>query len=175
MRRKLDQATVKELLDFDPDRGTFVWKWRARCWFKSDRSFSSFNSRWPDRPALNCLDGSGHLQGKILGRLYSAHRVAWLWVHGRCPAVVDHINRQPRDNRICNLRAATVLSNARNKSLSENNATGHVGNYENDFSYCVMLAGRYLGSFDTYEQAAAVRQAAQCAAGFSDSHGAPRA
>jgi len=52
MRRRLDQATVKELLNYCPETGQFFWKHRARHWFKSDRSFNSWNARWAGRRAF---------------------------------------------------------------------------------------------------------------------------
>jgi hypothetical protein len=106
--------------------------------------------------------------------LHLAHRIAWLFAYGTRPAIIDHLDHDRRNNRLCNLQAGTVLDNNRNKSLNGNNTTGHVGIYESEFSFIVMIQGRYLGSFDSYEEAAAVRQAAQAAAGFSDGHGAPR-
>jgi hypothetical protein len=174
MRKRLTQTTAHQLLDFRPDTGQFFWKPRARHWFKNDRSFRSWNTRWAGKEALRCVDTHGYSHGKILNELHLAHRVAWVWVHGTHPEIIDHLNHDRRDNRLCNLQAGTGLSNARNKSLSGNNASGHVGIYENDFSFVVMIQGRYLGSFDTYEQAAAARRAAQVAAGFPDTHGAPR-
>jgi hypothetical protein len=171
-KQRITQTVLKELLDYCPETGQFFWKYRQRHWFKSDRSFHSWNAQWPGRAALACTDTHGYLHGKILNEMHLAHRVAWFFVHGTSPEVIDHLNRDRRDNRISNLRGGSVLDNARNKSLSENNTTGHVGIYENDFSFVVMIQGRYLGSFDSYEQAAAVRQAAQIERGFAPNHGA---
>ena len=37
--------------------------------------------------------------------VYYAHRLAWVWVHGRHPCgEIDHSNRNRADNRIANLR-----------------------------------------------------------------------
>lgn len=54
---------------------------------------------------------------KNVGRCQRAHRVIWLWVHRRWPKkgmVIDHINGDPADNRIENLREVTRSENSKN-------------------------------------------------------------
>lgn len=43
--------------------------------------------------------------------------------------VIDHINRDPLDNRRCNLRICTHRQNILNSSKSKNNTSGFVGVY----------------------------------------------
>jgi hypothetical protein len=53
----------------------------------------------------------------------SLHRFVWWLAHGSCPAQLDHINRDPSDNRLENLRPATPtlqsLNVRRNKQYIE--------------------------------------------------------
>ena len=47
-------------------------------------------------------------------RKYMAHRLAWYFVHGEQPEIIDHINHNPSDNRIANLRNVTNAENLLN-------------------------------------------------------------
>lgn len=48
---------------------------------------------------------------------FKAHRVVWCLVHGSIDAnlVIDHVDNNPANNEISNLRLVTFLSNGRNK------------------------------------------------------------
>ncbi|MGO9846052.1 MAG: HNH endonuclease signature motif containing protein [Methylocella sp.] len=172
---RLTQATVRQLLDYNPEAGVLIWRYRDRVWFKSDRSFHSWNARHAGRIAFTARDSSGHLHGKIFGRPHRAHRVIYFWMTGRWPPVVDHENHDRGDNRWTNLRPATALANARNRSLNSNNTSGFCGvHFQNDAGYVAAIQGEYLGSFENLEEAVAVRKAAQCERGFAKGHGQPR-
>lgn len=142
---------LRELLAYDPDTGVFVWR------------VSSSNRAAAGKVAgkLNC-----YWQIGVLGRRYLAHRLAWLYVHGRWPThEIDHINRVKTDNRIANLREATRSQNQANGARHNNNKTGFRG-------VGLLKWGRYaatikinkrqthLGCFDTAEQASAAYQKA---------------
>ena len=60
-------------------------------------------------------------------RFYYIHRLAWFYVHGEWPIVVDHINRDTSDNRIANLRAANQSINSHNRREQANNTSGQKG------------------------------------------------
>jgi hypothetical protein len=97
---------------------------------------------------------------------------------GRRPfGVIDHINHNRADNRWVNLRDISAEENAQNRLVHSNNTSGACGvHYQTDAGYVAALAGKYLGAFgEEFDEAVAVRRAAQIAAGFSLTHGAPRA
>ena len=85
---------------------------------------------------------------------------------GEWPALeIDHINLDPADNRFCNLREATKAQNKRNTRKYCNNTSGTKGvfrmRYPNGrFKWRAQIGFngniKYLGSFDTIEEAAAV-------------------
>lgn len=60
---------------------------------------------------------------------YLAHRLAWLYVHGEFPkGDIDHINGDPSDNRISNLRDVSHRTNMENrKGAQANNKTRKLG------------------------------------------------
>jgi hypothetical protein len=89
----LTQTELKKLFFIDPETGECV--------------------RRNGRPT-GSLSQKGYLRTTIGGREYRLHRLVWLWVHGEHPPedmVIDHINGVKTDNRIANLRLATVCQN----------------------------------------------------------------
>jgi hypothetical protein len=98
----------------------------------------------------------------INGRLFVAHRLAWLYVTGEWPlGHVDHINGVRSDNRFANLRIATASQNARNSRMRSDNACGYKGvHYKkrlNKFVAQIRVDGRvhHLGVFKTADEAPA--------------------
>lgn len=82
------------------------------------------------------------------------------------PDEVDHINRNPLDNRRSNLRLATSSQNAFNRSQRPDNTTGYRGvswhkvvqKWAAKICYCGKQ--KHLGVFDTPEEAALVYDSA---------------
>ena len=110
----LTQPRLKELLHYNPETGIFTWRIAAGC-VRVGSVAGSVGNR-------------GYLQIRIDCKLYQAHRLAWLYVHGEFPPNdLDHINRVRSDNRIGNLRLSTRAENLQNQSMRSNNTSGHVG------------------------------------------------
>lgn len=59
---------------------------------------------------------------------YFEHQLVWLMFNGVFPdKQIDHINLDPTDNRIENLRLATNQQNCCNRNLQSNSSTGYKG------------------------------------------------
>lgn len=93
-----------------------------------------------------------------------------VWMHREIRSAPDHLEVDHRDgdglnNRRENLRLATTLQNRLNTGLQRNNKSGRVGVYvhANKWRAHISNNGRliHLGTFDTVEEAAAVREAAE--------------
>jgi hypothetical protein len=104
---------------------------------------------------------SGYRLIRFDGKLFLAHRLVWLYVHGALPAAeLDHINGNRDDNRIENLREVTRAQNAQNTSvLWRTNTSGHKGvafhKQRGKWRASIRRDGKtaHIGLFDNYEQA----------------------
>ena len=61
------------------------------------------------------------------GANYFHSRLVFLWHHGYMPKIVDHKNRNKSDDRIENLREATITQNNANKSSHKNSSSKYLG------------------------------------------------
>lgn len=143
MKSKVTREELVKLLSYDP--GTGVFRWIA-----------------PKRYGLLGKIAGTEQNGYVLIRInrtgYLAHRLAWLYMRGEFPcAVLDHINRDGLDNRISNLRLASISQNTENKSKSKLNKSGHLGVYPVGRKFAAKITKdhkpHYLGMFDTAERA----------------------
>ena len=142
----LTAARAREVLDYDPDTGVFRWK-------VTRRGSASAGV------VAGCLYSTGYWCIKVNGRRHSAHRLAWLIVHGAFPAYqIDHIDCDRANNRLANLREATNAENQQNlRRARSDSITGLLGvsTHRDRFQSGIRVdrKTRYLGTFDTPEQA----------------------
>ena len=73
------------------------------------------------------VNSKGHLNVTINGRHYGVHCIIWL-MHGKPEAkMIDHIDGNPLNNRIENLRAADSSKNQMNSRLRKDSTSGIKG------------------------------------------------
>jgi len=110
----------------------------------------------------------GYTVIRIGGALHGAHRLAWFYVHGEWPEVIDHINGDRSDNRIANLRNVTQSENMQNlKKAPASSKSGLLGAHRfgrsKKWTARIRIGGVSvrLGSYDTAEEAHASYMAAK--------------
>lgn len=152
----MNQAELKAVLSYNPETGVFTWRGKKK-------------GRRPGKPAGTTTRRNWYRTIGIDGKDYLAHRLAWLYVFGSDPlGVIDHINGNKRDNRICNLRDVTQVENMINvHTPKSNNKEGYRGvsrhKQSGKFTARLKVGGRYmsLGLHQTAELASAAYQVAK--------------
>lgn len=159
---------ITSVFDVDTKEGTIRFHSRPREQFTSERIWISWNNRFAGQVA-GSITKQGYHAVRFGRERYLAHRIIWkIWTGGDEPEELDHIDRNPLNNSVTNLRAATRSENNRNKALSKYNTTGFVGIYQNPKGKWVaqiklMGRGNHLGLFETIEEAIAARAGAEVA------------
>lgn len=97
--------TLQAAFSYDPETGALTWR-------------VTLQNRAPAGSPAGCPNGRGYLRVKLNGLNLKAHRVAWYLHHGADPGLflVDHIDRNRSNNRICNLRLVDHKGNRANSS-----------------------------------------------------------
>jgi hypothetical protein len=107
----------------------------------------------------------GYLRGSVNGKSYKAHRLIFLYYHGYMPLQIDHIDGNPANNKIENLREATSAQNNQNRKVtSSSGIKGVVWHKQSKkwiASICVNRKSIHLGSFLSIEEAALVANRAR--------------
>ena len=135
---------LKEVLNYNPDTGVFTWK--------IINSNAVLNKNY-----AGGVDEKGYIRIKIDNKKYRAHRLAFMYMVGRWPVEIDHINLNKSDNRWCNLREANRSQNCLNKNVKSTNILGvkGVSKVGNKYSSEISVNGfrKYLGLFNSLEEA----------------------
>lgn len=151
----ITQEKLKEWIKYDKDTGIF---------YKAKVSKMDFKNKVGDIVANNLR--SGYLRINIEGKVYTAHRLAWLYVYGEHPKLtIDHINRNKLDNRISNLRDVCASTQKINQGKNIRNKSGIVGVHyiTRDKKWVATITPRgmkriVLGRFDTRLEAGLARK-----------------
>lgn len=139
----ITQARLKELFDYDPNTGSLVWK-TARQGIKVGEVAGSINKV------------SGYRAIMVDGRAHRAHRLVWLWHHGKFPDhEIDHVDRDKQNNRIENLRDVSSMLNKLNRRSYAASGFKGVRMQRGRFFAQIAIFGKTvcLGIFDSPEEA----------------------
>lgn len=123
------------------------------------------------------LNTHGYVGIKVFGKLYLAHRLAYLYMLGETPDEVDHINHIRADNRWVNLRDVTRSENCKNNSKRKDNASGVTGVHwkKRDSRWVAQIRvdkeTLWLGQFVKFSDAVDARKNAEVLYGFHENHG----
>ena len=141
----LTQARLKDILHYDAETGVFTWLVRPNNRIRIGDIAGRFNGR----STMIRVDGVS----------YFAHRLAWLYMTGAWPInQIDHIDGNPLNNRIVNLRDVTQSVNMQNlRRAQSRNKSGVLGVSldRGRFRASIDIDGRttYLGYFSSPELA----------------------
>lgn len=120
--------------------------------------------RKPAGTEAGYVNNEGYRQIAIDGRWFLAHRLAWFYMSGTWPcAEIDHINRNPSDNRLENLRECSRSQNEANSRRAVNRSGFRgVSELRGKWQATIKKDGRtvYLGRFSTPQEAGAAYEAA---------------
>lgn len=161
----LTAADARHLLDYNPFTGALVWRNPLSNYAKRGDAFGSLRT-----------DGRRH--GLIRGLRYLDYRLAWLCHFGKWPEKsIDHIDGNPGNNRIRNLRDVSHRENLQNQKSNSANTSGASGvrwdRARKKWRAEIKSNGKniHLGRFPDFDEAVAARKQAERDYGFHPNHG----
>ena len=145
----IDATILRKHLSFDPISGEFRWQTKGK-----GRLVGELAGCESDTGA-----GRRYVKIRVERRLYLAHRLAWLWVHGEWPsAQIDHVDGNGLNNRIANLRLSDQTQNLGNAAIRNCNTSGFKGVTQRGAKWIAQIHYKgencYLGIFDDARSAA---------------------
>jgi hypothetical protein len=135
--------------------------------------YKNGNLYWKIKPAqrvkIGDIAGSisdGYGQVYLNNSPYKIHRIIFMMHYECVPDQIDHIDGNPLNNKIENLREVTNTQNQFNRKISSRNTTGVKGvSLSKSNKFVVRIStnqkDKYFGSFDNLELAELVAQEAR--------------
>jgi hypothetical protein len=147
----IDQVTAHHLFEYKD--GVLYWKNAQR---------PSFNGK-----EASYDNGSGYKKLRIYGKQYYAHRIIYLMQHGVMPKFIDHIDGNPSNNAIENLRETDSSTNNFNSVYKDENKSGYRNVFYNKdrnkwtIYITINKKTKFFGSYDDVELAGLVADEAR--------------
>lgn len=134
---------IRDYLDYDPDTGEFTWI-KPKKGIRKDKRAGR-------------VDRNGYRTICFDYKHYLAHRLAWWFIYEEWPdGNLDHVNGDKLDNRIENLRIASVKQNGGNlvKYADSSSKYKGVGWHSRDKKWRAYISNRHIGYFPSEDEAA---------------------
>lgn len=152
----LSKKDIEKYLSYDPKTGRID---RKTINTPGNQRYIGQEAGW--------IESKGYRAIMVCGKIYKAHRIAWLFLTGEWPEhQIDHINGNKSDNREINLRPATGYENQRNRGMLRTNSSGFKGVHLNKrrqkwvASIRTGNGQKHLGYFNSAEDASRAYYAA---------------
>jgi hypothetical protein len=112
----IDIDLAKRVMRYDSETGNFIWT-------------KTVNAKAMCGSKCGHMRFDGYVQISLYGGKSYAHRLAWAWFNGEIgDGDIDHIDGNPSNNRIENLRLVTHAANIQNQSRPHSkNSSGYLG------------------------------------------------
>lgn len=147
LMNKINIDTINEYLSYDQETGEIKWKKPPHHLIKPGDNAGFFEPR-------------GYLVIQFKKTFFKGHRIAWAIVNNEFPSgEIDHIDGNPSNNKISNLRVVDRSKNQMNRRISTNNKSGIKGVH-----FCKskqkwisrISCGKsriHIGQFDSFDEA----------------------
>lgn len=151
--------TVEELsrvLTYDPQSGELTWLVSV-----GGRGRQGHSGKFPAGTVAGSSTRGSYCRIRLNGRIYYGHRIAWALTYGSWPTKnIDHIDGNPTNNKLANLREVSQQQNIQNQRRAlPNNTSGLLGvGWHNQAGkwrarITVGQKSHHLGLFDTPDTA----------------------
>ena len=118
---------LQECFSYNPITGRLIWRNRPRQHFKGGAGWHNFNRQFAGRLA-GAKASDGRYNVKLNGQCLKASRVVWaLHVRTELLGYIDHIDGNPANDCVANLRVATPQQNTFNRAHTSSNSSGITG------------------------------------------------
>ena len=154
----ITQSQLKKLLHYNPETGIFTWLKRSIEHFNSELNCNQWNGRFSGKQAGTIK--KGYVSIWINGKSHLAHRLAYLYMKGEMPKVIDHKDTVKTNNSWSNLRPASMTGNRANTKGRKGNSSGFKGvsfhNREQKYRAAIGIKGKVIqiGHYDCPIEAA---------------------
>lgn len=121
VRLDYNQEVFKQLFYYDETSSSGLR-------YISENNCAGVNKRYKDDVA-GTIRNSKVWVVKVKNKAYLIHRIIWFLKYGEVSdsKIIDHIDGNPLNNKLSNLRLTTQIVNNRNHSMQKNNSSGKTG------------------------------------------------